>query len=135
MRKIKPLIVWLSITLLIFNMACAHTTGKKTSVKEELSDAGKRAANAYGSALLNNKLSTLIMGHVEDNSQKDDFQNDGFLDHPLVRQYNLLNRWYYTTEHFHIPYIYRWHQDGHSYTYNSAPQQCSTYNPSYHKPA
>lgn len=63
---------------------------------------GKRETNLSASALLNNKLSTLILVHVEDNSQRDDFQNDGFLDHPLVRQYNLLNRWYYSTEHFHM---------------------------------
>lgn len=65
-------------------------------------DAGKREMNVVGSAILNNKISTLILAHVEDNSQIDDHQGDGFLDHPFVRQYNFLNRWYYGSDNFHL---------------------------------
>jgi outer membrane receptor for ferrienterochelin and colicins len=79
-------------------------TADKIFINSLASDAGKREMNALGSIVITDKLSTLVLTHVEDNSQKDDHQNDGFLDHPLVRQYNLLNRWYYTNNkiHFHL---------------------------------
>lgn len=65
-------------------------------------DAGKKEMNVVWSAILNNKISTLVLAHVEDNSQIDDYQGDGFMDHPFVRQYNLFNRWYYGTDNFHL---------------------------------
>ncbi len=61
--------------------------------------AGKRESNLVGSVDVGDRLSTLILAHVEDNSLKSDFQNDGFLDHPLLRQYNFLNRWRFGSEH------------------------------------
>ncbi|MCK5822052.1 MAG: TonB-dependent receptor [Bacteroidales bacterium] len=77
-------------------------TADKFFVNVLANDAGKRETNIVGSANLNNKLSTLILAHVEDNSQIDDHQADGFMDHPFLRQYNLLNRWFYGTEHIHL---------------------------------
>ena len=61
-----------------------------------VNDAGKKEINALGSFLVTDKLSSLVLAHVEDNSKVDDHQKDGFLDHPFIRQYNLLNRWFYT---------------------------------------
>lgn len=77
-------------------------TADKVFLNALASDAGKREMNAIASVLVSPKWSTLVMAHAEDNSQKDDHEGDGFLDHPTLRQYNLLNRWYYGTDHFHF---------------------------------
>lgn len=77
-------------------------TADKFFINALVNNAGKREMNAVGSVILNNNLSTLFLAHVEDNAQVDDYQGDGFLDHPFLRQYNLLNRWYYGTDHFHL---------------------------------
>lgn len=77
-------------------------TADKFFVNALVNNAGKRETNIVGSAIVNKDLSTLILAHVEDNSQVDDHQGDGFLDHPFLRQYNLLNRWYYSTDHIHM---------------------------------
>lgn len=77
-------------------------TADKFFINALVNNAGKREMNAVGSAILNNNLSTLFLAHVENNAQVDDYQGDGFLDHPFLRQYNLLNRWYYGTDHFHL---------------------------------
>ncbi|MEA1876247.1 MAG: TonB-dependent receptor [Bacteroidota bacterium] len=77
-------------------------TADKFFVNALVNNAGKRETNIVGSAILNEDLSTLILAHVEDNSQVDDHQGDGFLDHPFLRQYNLLNRWFYSTDHIHM---------------------------------
>lgn len=60
-----------------------------------MSDAGRLETNVNGSVHLNEELSTMILAHVSDNSGVYDNNKDGFLDMPLVRQYNFLNRWNY----------------------------------------
>jgi len=77
-------------------------TADKFFINALVNNAGKREMNIVGSAILSKDLSTLILAHIEDNSQVDDHQADGFLDHPFLRQYNLLNRWYYGTDHIHL---------------------------------
>lgn len=52
-------------------------------------------ANADGNIHINERLSTEILLHYEDNFMKHDENKDGFLDKPDVRQYNLANRWAY----------------------------------------
>jgi len=52
-------------------------------------------ANADGNIHLNNRLSTELLLHYEDNYANHDENNDGFLDKPNVRQYNIANRWAY----------------------------------------
>ncbi len=52
-------------------------------------------ANADGNVHLNDRLSTEVLLHYEDNFEKHDENKDGFLDKPNVRQYNLQNRWAY----------------------------------------
>ncbi len=77
-------------------------TADKVFLNSLVNNAGKREMNALGSIIVTDKLSTLVLTHFEDNSQTDDHQSDGFLDHPYLRQYNILNRWYYTDSKFHI---------------------------------
>jgi outer membrane receptor for ferrienterochelin and colicin len=67
-----------------------------------LSDAGRTEANFTTSVKLNKNLSTLVMGHFSNDQKKEDHNMDGFLDEPLYRQYNLLNRWYYSNENIRM---------------------------------
>ncbi len=67
-----------------------------------LSNAGRTEANFATAFKVNNKLSTLLMGHFSDDQTKEDHNMDGFLDEPLYRQFNVLNRWYYTDEHIRM---------------------------------
>lgn len=45
-------------------------------------------------------LSTEILGHFENNWSHHDGNDDGFQDAPNIRQYNFMNRWYWTTGHY-----------------------------------
>lgn len=52
-------------------------------------------ANADASVRLNENLSTMLLAHYENESRGHDGNNDGFIDYPNVKQYNLFNRWAY----------------------------------------
>jgi outer membrane receptor for ferrienterochelin and colicins len=52
--------------------------------------------NVHYAHRFTDRLSTIAFGHVSDNSKRIDLNGDRFLDIPLVRQYNLFNRWHYT---------------------------------------
>lgn len=71
---------------------------------------GRIEANLNSSSRLNEKWSTMIYGHFSNNSQRDDHNNDGFLDHPVYSQYNVFNRWRYVGEkymaQFGFQYLY-----------------------------
>jgi len=56
---------------------------------------GKIEGNVISGIKINEKWSTAIFAHAENLSNKVDDNNDGFLDMPLVRQYNIFNRWQY----------------------------------------
>ncbi len=58
-------------------------------------DAGKREGNLNASILFNNKWSTMVLLHGETNQQKNDRNEDDFLDNPLVDNYQVMNRWDY----------------------------------------
>jgi len=58
------------------------------------SDAGRKEANLTGSWLLNDRVNGLVLAHYSDDVTSGDHNNDGFMDEPLTRQFNLLNRWY-----------------------------------------
>lgn len=51
---------------------------------------------------LNENLSTVILGHVDKNFKAFDMNADGFMDDPLVQQFNLANRWLYYHPNFQI---------------------------------
>lgn len=42
---------------------------------------------------LNDKWSTMLLGHVENLSRKIDHNGDDFIDNPLIKQYHVFNRW------------------------------------------
>ncbi len=52
-------------------------------------------ANIASSLQLNDKWSTVIMGHASLDGKKHDGNGDGFRDEPLTRQFNFDNRWLY----------------------------------------
>lgn len=59
------------------------------------SDAGRVEANLNASAKLSDKLSTGVLMHASDEFVELDKNNDNFMDMPMVKQYNFINRWYY----------------------------------------
>ncbi len=64
------------------------------------SDAGRRELNVSSATNLSDNLSTMILAHVKDDNQLIDNNNDGFLDMPMVRQYNFINRWNHKKENY-----------------------------------
>ena len=56
-------------------------------------DKGRMEANIHLAKKINTKWSTLLFTHASDESFKNDMNKDGFLDMPLVKQYNIFNRW------------------------------------------
>lgn len=70
-------------------------TSEKVYVNGFVSDAGRQEVNANTSVLLNDKLSTMIMAHAENQGGMKDANDDGFRDEPDVKQYHFFNRWDY----------------------------------------
>lgn len=56
---------------------------------------GRLEANINFSQRLNDKWSTALLTHANGVTMKNDINDDGFLDIPLGRQFNLINRWKY----------------------------------------
>ena len=57
---------------------------------------GRQEFNAHGNFKLNDKWSSGLFIHSNQRTQEKDQNNDLFLDVPIAKQYNLLNRWQYT---------------------------------------
>jgi outer membrane cobalamin receptor len=72
-------------------------TAEKIYVNGFLSDAGRQEVNANTSLILNDKLSTMILAHAENQSGMSDHNKDGFRDEPDIKQYHFVNRWDYLT--------------------------------------
>jgi outer membrane cobalamin receptor len=53
----------------------------------------KIEANADGAVHLGDKLSTSLLLHLEDAGKDHDGNNDGFMDMPKVRAFNIMDRW------------------------------------------
>jgi len=68
---------------------------EKLHLNAYASSEGAIETNANTSIKINEKWSTALMAHFQNNSQKNDHNEDTFLDHPLMRQYNVFNRWYF----------------------------------------
>lgn len=67
-------------------------------------------ANIHSAIKLNNRLSTMLYGHVSRFNNPFDRNSDGFMDVPRNTTYNFMNRWDYTipdkyTGHFAIKYF------------------------------
>ena len=61
---------------------------------------GRLEANADANIHLDDKLSTEVLAHYQDDFGHHDVNNDGFLDQPNVRQWNLQNRWKWKGERY-----------------------------------
>lgn len=60
----------------------------------------KFEANADASVHLGDHLSTALLLHYEDRQSTHDSNEDGFMDMPKIRQYNVMNKWAYSSEHY-----------------------------------
>lgn len=70
-------------------------TSENVYVNGFVSDAGRQEINANASVIINDKLSTMIMAHGENQAGMKDRNEDGFRDEPDIRQYHFFNRWDY----------------------------------------
>ena len=61
---------------------------------------GRLEANADANVHLDSKLSTEVLAHYQDDFGHHDINDDGFLDQPNVRQWNLQNRWKWRGDHY-----------------------------------
>ena len=59
-------------------------------------------ANADASVKINNRLSTMLFAHYENETAAHDGDHDGFVDVPRVQQYNLFNRWAYMADRYKL---------------------------------
>ena len=59
---------------------------------------GRIEANLTGAIKVNDRWSTMLLGHASTMQNKIDRNKDSFLDTPLTRQYNFMNRWKYNPE-------------------------------------
>ncbi len=71
--------------------------GEKFFINLFASDMGKVEGNANSSIVVNERWSTAIFAHVENESTRHDNNNDSFMDQPLIKQVNLFNRWKYNS--------------------------------------
>lgn len=56
--------------------------------------------NADANIHLNDNLSTILLAHYQDDYGHHDVNNDGFLDQPNLRQWNLQNRWQWRNDRY-----------------------------------
>ena len=63
-------------------------------------DNGRWEINTDASYFLNEKLSSGLFIHYSSEQKQMDGNDDGFMDTPLKRQFNVMNRWHYQTEKF-----------------------------------
>ena len=63
-----------------------------------LSNMLRTEANIATSIQLNDKWSTIVLGHFSTDPQPHDGNGDGFRDEPWTRQFNLANRWLYMAD-------------------------------------
>ena len=60
----------------------------------------KIEANFDGNIHLNQRVSTALLAHYENNLMAHDSNDDGFMDFPRVEQYNFQNRWAYMGDRY-----------------------------------
>ena len=61
---------------------------------------GRFEANADGNVHLNDRLSTELLAHYQNEWSHHDQNDDGFQDQPNVRQWNFQNRWKWRGDHY-----------------------------------
>ena len=65
------------------------------------SDNGRMEGNIDTNVKLSNKLATGLFLHYSNDKKQHDANDDGFLDRPKLEQYNILNRWTYSSGDYH----------------------------------
>ena len=75
-------------------------TASPLTVNLFASDAGRMEGNLDGAVRLSKHLSTGLFAHYSQDKRVHDANGDGFLDLPLLEQFNFFNRWYYTRKNF-----------------------------------
>lgn len=73
---------------------------EQVNLNTYMNSMAKMDINADANIHINNRLSTGLMLHYEDNLSSHDDNDDGFLDEPNVRQYNLQNKWGYFSDKY-----------------------------------
>ncbi|WP_239059490.1 TonB-dependent receptor [Bacteroides sp. 224] len=77
-----------------------QTTEDFVAVNLFASSTNRLEANADAAIKLNNRWSTMLLAHYENETKAHDSNNDGFADIPQVEQYNLWNRWVYMGDRY-----------------------------------
>ncbi len=72
------------------------------------STSGRTELNLNGSVRINKHLSTMILAHAKNDIQGMDENSDGFLDMPMVKQLNLINRWQYKKGIYGAQYAFKY---------------------------
>ena len=67
-----------------------------------LNQAGRSEHNAFFSKKFNNKWSTTLLAHFEDQQRTNDRNKDGFLDNPLRNDFVFHNQWNYRSKVIHM---------------------------------
>lgn len=65
---------------------------------------GRKELNINGAIDINDKWSTMLLGHIKSDDMLVDNNGDNFLDMPMVTQYNFINRWSYDTDKYVAQY-------------------------------
>lgn len=69
---------------------------------------GKVEGNLHTRFELNDKWSTMLFVHAENNVTKRDNNDDSFLDIPLIQQLNLFNRWKYKGQNLRMQFGFKY---------------------------
>jgi len=72
---------------------------------------GMSELNADYGFKVNDKLSSMILVHGEYSQNRVDHNMDSFLDHPLIKQFNIFNRWNYKKGNFQTQYGIKYLQE------------------------
>ncbi len=72
----------------------------KVSLNLFANSRGRVESNADVAVMLNDSLATGVLLHASDEFLNLDHDNDGYMDLPRIRQYNVANRWYYKNNNY-----------------------------------
>lgn len=83
-------------------------TMDKFSINLFASDAMRMEVNSDAGFHLNDKLKSGLFLHYSNDTKSHDVNNDGFLDYPKLKQFNILNRWNYEVGKYLAQYGFKY---------------------------